>query len=162
MTLFHISENPNLSEFIPLPAPNPDAGVEGNAVWAIHESELANYLLPRDCPRICYRDNEGKKTIAIESGWLDRIKATILYVYRFDSQGFQEIDSIAGYWISRNAVQAMEKITVDNILEKLQSLELELKVLPHLHDERNFVLQNYTHFSIIRFRNACEPSNTKI
>ena len=154
--LNHVSENPNIVEFVPLPPPNKEAGVEGNAVWAITDYELPNYLLPRDCPRVCYRTNDKQKVIAIEEGWVTKINQTILYIYTFDPSSFVEIDPMAGYWISRESVKPKSIIKVDNIIERLRDRGVILKILPHLHEEKSKVIENYKHFSIIRFRNAKE------
>ena len=54
MILYHISEEAGIEVFVPRPVKNQSCGVEGNAVWAIDEEHLANYLLPRDCPRVTY------------------------------------------------------------------------------------------------------------
>lgn len=155
MKLFHVSENSDISEFVPLPPPNKEAGVVGNAVWAINESELPNYLLPRECPRVCYRNEKGKKVIAIEEGWIEKIKQTALYLYEFPTESFFEIDAIAGYWISRETVVPNSVTKIEKIFEELDSYYVLLKILPHLHDEKDYVLENFEHFSIIRFRNAC-------
>ena len=48
--LFHVSEDPTIARFEPRPVASPDSGVTGDAVWAVAESHLPNYLLPRDCP----------------------------------------------------------------------------------------------------------------
>lgn len=152
--LFHVSENPNISEFIPLPPPNKEAGVEGDAVWTISDKELENYMLPRDCPRICYRDDQGKKTIIIEKAWIEKINQTTLYLYKFDSGLFKEIDSIAGYWISRKSVKPKEVVKLNNLIETIKSKDINLKILDNLHDEKEHVIKNFKHFSVIRFRNA--------
>ena len=56
--LFHVSEDTGITRFEPRPSPSADAGVIGTAVWALSEDFLPNYLLPRDCPRICFRASE--------------------------------------------------------------------------------------------------------
>ena len=56
--LFHVSEDAGIQRFDPRPSPSTDAGVIGTAVWALAEPFLPNYLLPRDCPRICFRASE--------------------------------------------------------------------------------------------------------
>ena len=53
--LFHVSEEVGIGRFELRPPPSPDAGVVGDAVWAVAESHLVNYLTPRDCPRITFR-----------------------------------------------------------------------------------------------------------
>jgi len=158
MKLFHASEDPNIEKFIPLPAPNPEAEVEGNAVWAITDYELPNYLLPRECPRVCFRNRDGEKVITIEEGWVERIKAATLYLYVFSSEKFEELDPIAGYWISRETIIPEEVVEIIDIFNELKKRDLTLKIESHLHNERERVIANYEHFSIIRFRNAAPKS----
>lgn len=50
--LFHVSEDSGIEVFEPRPAalfPN-----LGPVVWAVAESHLVNYLLPRECPRVTF------------------------------------------------------------------------------------------------------------
>ena len=58
LRLFHVSEESRIKVFNPRPVPSPDAGVAGEAVWAVDEVHLPNYLLPRDCPRVTFAANE--------------------------------------------------------------------------------------------------------
>ena len=107
-----MSDKPGLKTFTPLPASNPDAGVEGLAVWAIDESHLVNYLLPRDCPRVTFAPGKtttnedmqeffknaprAKRVIIVEEAWLERIKNCTLFVYRFRPENFEPVDLGAG------------------------------------------------------------------
>ena len=54
MRLFHVSERTGIARFEPRPPPSLDAGVSDDVVWAIEARLLANYLLPRDCPRVTF------------------------------------------------------------------------------------------------------------
>ena len=51
--LFHISEESDIARFEPRASgyPIPPGHL---VVWAIDESRLCNYLLPRECPRVTY------------------------------------------------------------------------------------------------------------
>lgn len=60
--LFHISEEPGIKMFVPRPSPSHFDGITGNVVFAISESLLHNYLLPRDCPRVTYYASETTTT----------------------------------------------------------------------------------------------------
>lgn len=155
MHLYHVSEEAGIREFVPRPEANPDSGVTGEAVWAISQKELANYLLPRECPRVCYRNEFGEKIIAVEEGWMDAIQSTQLYIYHFEPHSFVEQNPIAGYWLSRSPVVPIKMQVIESPLLELAKRNLTLKILPHLHSEKEQVLNNYEHFSIIRFRNAC-------
>ena len=52
--LFHVSEDTGITRFEPRPSPSTNTTL-GVCVWSIAETHLANYLLPRNCPRICFR-----------------------------------------------------------------------------------------------------------
>ena len=48
--LFHISEESDIARF----EPRASEYATGLVVWAIDETRLCNYLLPRECPRVTY------------------------------------------------------------------------------------------------------------
>ena len=50
--LFHVSDDPQISNFEPRLIKDPNLGPNGKMVFAINERMLPNYLLPRDCPRV--------------------------------------------------------------------------------------------------------------
>ena len=52
--LFHVSDRGDIGVFVPRVAPTDPA--MGTVVWAIDATHLGNQLLPRDCPRVCFRD----------------------------------------------------------------------------------------------------------
>ena len=39
--------------------------------------------------------------VAIESGWLERVRSTRLYCYHMPSDTFERLDACAGYFVSR-------------------------------------------------------------
>jgi hypothetical protein len=53
--LSHVSEESRIAVFHPRPVQSPDVGPDCDCVWAIEHGFLANYLVPRDCPRVIYR-----------------------------------------------------------------------------------------------------------
>src|SRR5262245_4943866 len=88
--LLHVSEEAGIERFEPRPSQNAD----GPVVWAIDAVFLRNYLLPRDCPRVTYyagRDTTAADVerflgpspavVAIEGGWLERLRSCRLYCY---------------------------------------------------------------------------------
>jgi len=165
--LFHVSEDLDIGRFEPRPAPSPDAGVTGEAVWAIAESHLPNYLLPRDCPRICFRCGPGttahdrdrfmvgaRRVVAFEAAWLDRVRACTLAIYELPAETFEEALHEAGYWISREAVTPVGRELVDDVLSALAATETEVRVLHGFWRLRDAVVASSLQFSIIRTRNA--------
>jgi len=165
--LFHVSEDADIDRFEPRPAPSPDAGVEGLAVWAVAESHLANYLLPRDCPRICFRAGPRTTTgdrdrflagaapvVAFEATWLARVQAASLALYEMPPATFAEALPEAGYWISRVAVTPMSMRPVERPLEALVAAGAEVRVLQDFWPLCDAVAGSSLEFSIIRKRNA--------
>jgi hypothetical protein len=163
--LFHVSEDAEIARFEPRPPPSPDAGVEGLAVWAIAESHLANYLLPRDCPRICFRAGPGtteadrgllngaKRVIAFESTWLERVKACSLTLYELPTASFAEAVPQAGYWISRETVTPVAVRRLDDLLAAIEA-QAEVRLLADFWPLADAVAGSSLEFSIIRKRYA--------
>src|ERR1700759_1694524 len=99
--LLHFSEDPNIAIFHPhVPASSPE---RPPMVWTIDEAHAPGFWFPRQCPRACcWSDGKpltevGRTLLglggaarmhAIESGWLERMRACTLYVYRFDPAPF--------------------------------------------------------------------------
>ena len=165
--LVHVSEDPGIARFDPRPPPSPDAGVTGEAVWAVAESHLPNYLLPRDCPRICFRRGpattdadaarilgDAARVIAFEAAWLERVRTCALTLYEMPGATFAEALPEAGYWISREAVVPTGVSTVRDGLAALAAAGAEVRVLQDFWGLRDAVVASSLQFSIIRTRNA--------
>jgi hypothetical protein len=168
--VYHLSEDPAIASFEPRPAPstNPSAPA-GEMVWAVGRELLPNYLLPRDCPRVTFyvRDRttpedaarlmlgtSAKRVVAIETGWLARLRSCRLYRYELPGATFEPVDEGAGYFVSRVAVSPLRVIPIDDLLAELISHDVELRVMPSLHKLRDAVVESTIQFSIIRWRNA--------
>jgi Family of unknown function (DUF6886) len=167
--LFHVSEEKGIARFEPHEPPSMDAGVTGKVVWAIDEDHLPNYLLPRDCPRVTFRASErtsaddrarfiapsrALRIIAVESGWLERIKSCRLFAYELPADTFELADASAGYWISRTAVVPTNVVEIADPLAEMERHRGELRALPDLWPLRDAVVASTLDFSIIRMRNA--------
>jgi len=101
MQLYHFSEEPGISLFVPRPVAVSAArplGLEwlnGPLVWAIDDWHQPMYLFPRECPRILLWPTEttsaghlrahwttSRRIIAYaEDGWAERIAEAMLYRY---------------------------------------------------------------------------------
>lgn len=165
MRLFHVSETPGIALF------EPRVAADGVAkVWAIEQRTLSNYLLPRDCPRVCFRPSDtatadelawldgAEAIIAIEAGWLERVRTATLHVYDMPADGFALEDKIAGYWTSRQAIAPMGHTAVGDLPERLAEADARLVVLPTLWPLHDRVRASALNFSLIRMRNAAPRS----
>jgi hypothetical protein len=173
-TLFHVSEDGAIGRFDPRPLPSGAVGVAPieRVVWAIDAAHLHNYLLPRDCPRVTFyarHDRVGVTTdtepllagttasrvIAVESGWIDRIRRTSLFCYELPADGFTCIDANAGYFVSRDSVTPTYVRRIDDPLAELAHHDVELRVMPSLWKLHDAVIASpNVSYSIIRMRNA--------
>jgi hypothetical protein len=167
--LFHVSEESGITTFHPRPVASSDTSVKGNVVWAIDETHLPNYLLPRDCPRIAFRiskkttETDKKRffsasttthVIALESDWQSTIEACSLCAYGFDPEKFESVDATAGYYISRSIERIVTSFSITDILSELRKRNVEVRFVKDLWGLRDEVLKSSLEFSIIRFRNA--------
>jgi hypothetical protein len=88
---YHFSEDPTIEQFAPRLAKS--APHLPPTVWAIDSEHAVHYYFPRDCPRVIYTktdsaspedtarfftDAAADKIIAVESGWLERIRSVQL------------------------------------------------------------------------------------
>lgn len=174
--LFHVSCDGSIERFEPRPPPSLDAGVDYDAVWAIDETHIVNYLLPRDCPRVTYYPVAGSRSedieeligpskskhiVAIEDTWFERASNEEIYLYEFDTKSFSVVDFGAGYFVSREVVFPIAKRKIVNPLLELVSLDVELRVLKSLWILRDRVVESTLQFSCIRMRNAKPRKETE-
>ena len=166
--MFHVSEDPDIKIFHPRPAPAfPD--LKKDVVFAVSETLLHNYLLPRDCPRVTYyagqstAEEDKKKflsdnceyVIAIEEKWLEKSQSTELFLYEFNSSSFELLDEIAGYYVSFESQTPVSKTTISHPIKTITDRgNVELRVLGNLQTLAKNVADSSLNFSIIRMRNA--------
>jgi hypothetical protein len=170
MRLFHYSEEPDIQLFRPRPSKYHDYPV----VWAVGEEQAQNFLTPRECPRVTYgagnftsaEDAErwlghgtAKRVIAIESGWLARLRACTLYEYTMPAESFEPHDTDASYLVSRATVTPMGVRVIPDLLAELAARSIELRVMPSLWRLRDQVALSTLRFSINRYGNAAPPED---
>ena len=161
--LFHVSEKSGIDVF----EPRPSGYVAEPVVWAIDEVRLRNYLLPRDCPRVTYyagRDTSAADVerflgpspavVAIESGWVERVRSCRLYLYHFPPDTFECLDECAGYFVSRKSVVPARVEIIDDAMAELLKRGVELRFVADLRPLRDAVVRSTLQFSMIRMRNA--------
>ncbi|MEK7316668.1 MAG: DUF6886 family protein [Candidatus Eisenbacteria bacterium] len=163
MIVYHVSEESD----IPVFEPRKMAAGGDSLVWAVDEDHLRNYLVPRDCPRVtCYagprttvadRDRflgTSPAVVAIEAGWLERVRSCSLYCYHLPGDTFASSDETAGYFVSRSAVRPVSIECITDPVRAILQRGVELRILPDLWSLRDAVVESTLEFSIIRWRNA--------
>jgi len=161
--LFHISEESGIRQF----EPRPSQYTRDLVVWAIDADRLHNYLVPRECPRVTYY--AGRETtsadverflgsspavVAVEVGWMKRLRSCRLYCYHLPPETFECIDECAGYYVSREPVVPARVEVIDDPMAEMLKRGVELRFVPSLWPLRDAVVKSSMQFSLIRMRNA--------
>jgi hypothetical protein len=161
--LFHVSEERGITRF----EPRPSEFSSGPVVWAIDDEHLRNYLVPRDCPRVTYYAGSSTTradierflglsaaVVAIESGWLERMRSCQLYCYHLPPDTFTCLDPSAGYFVSSLAVEPCSVSVIEDAESMLLQRGVDFRVLPNLWQLHDAVVASSLEFSMIRMRNA--------
>lgn len=166
MKLYHFSEDPNISTFIPR-SPEMRPEVEP-MVWTVDEERAWTYLFPRDCPRILlwptrettsddldrwFGGNADARIACTEWRWLDAMHETALFRYELDPARFRPLEDDPWMVVSLHEETPRSVEPVGDLLAALAAQSVELRLLPSLAPlfgawEHSF------HFSGIRLRNA--------
>lgn len=160
MDLFHFSEDPAIEVF----RPHRPVGREDEVpqVWAIDELKAPLYWFPRDCPRVTFWPADDpahhRRVHAIEWGWLDRMRRTVLYVYRLDGSSFAPAPG-GGGWISPETLRPLDVAPVGDLLDRHAAAGIELRLVTNLWPLHRWVVHSGLQFSMVRMRNAQPESN---
>ena len=153
MHLYHFSEDPGIQVF----RPHHPVGREHEPprVWAIDEVKAPLYWFPRDCPRVTFwpAAQPERRVHAIEWGWLERMRTTVLYVYRLDGSTFAPNPG-GGGWISAEAVRPLAVEPVGDLLERHADAGIELRLVRNLWPLHRWAVASGMEFSSVRLRNA--------
>ena len=162
--MFHVSDEGPIAVMRPRPSPagTPHAGTEW--VWAVDEEHLPHYLLPRQCPRVCWATasagrhhllgSPAARVIAIEHRWAPELTHARLDVHRLDPHGFTLLDAIAGYWVCAHDVRVHQVRRVEDCFAALAEYDVEVRLTASLWPYLDAVVANTGDFSAIRMRNA--------
>jgi hypothetical protein len=167
--LWHVGERGDIALFEPrTPGPSSPAP-KRPVVWAVDEAHLDAYLLPRDCPRMCFRRtprataadverffgaSTAQRVVVIEAGWFARAVASTLWLYALPTEDFVRIDANAGYFTAFRPVRPLRAEALVSPLNALLSRGTELRVVPTLRPVAAAVAASSLAFSVIRLRNA--------
>ncbi len=97
--------------------------------------------------------------VAIEAGWLDRVRKCTLHEYAMPLDTFMLDDVHAGYYISRAAVRPLQRRVITDVLAELFAQHAEVRVMPSLWRLRDQVAASSLRFSIIRMSKAQPPDD---
>lgn len=162
--------------FEPRPVPSPKSGVTGDAVWAVDEPHLPNFLLPRDCPRVTYGvgphttvedgarfflHSTARRVVAVESRWAPAILACNLWLYEMAAESFELALEEAGYYISRVTVVPARVTPVNDLIGEMLKHDVELRFVPDLWPLSDAVVESTLEFSNIRMKNAASRTTIK-
>jgi hypothetical protein len=165
--LLHFSEDPDIKEFRPhVPASSPD---NPPMVWAVDEAHAPGFWFPRAAPRACcWRADKPLTAIgrnllgmgavsrmhAIESVWLERMRACRIYVYRFDPAPFEAHNKDAGYFSTGETISPFSVEPLGDLLALHAAANIELRIVPNLWPVIDAIVASGLEFSIIRKMNA--------
>jgi RimJ/RimL family protein N-acetyltransferase len=152
-TLFHVSHEGPFDRLEPRPSPPGTPHADRLWVWAVDEEHLPQYLLPRDCPRVCWPEG-GHRVVAIERGWADRLDDAPLNLHRLDPAGFRLLDGVAGYWTSDGPADVRGVDVVTDVRAAIVARGAELRVVDDLWPLVDQVVTGGGDFSCIRMREA--------
>lgn len=167
--LFHVSDAGPFTVLHPRPSP---AGTthEGRPwVWALDEEHLPHYLLPRQCPRVCWLaadlrhpllSSPARRVIAIEHGWAPDLLHTGLNVHDVMTEGFTVLDEAAGYWVAERKVTVLGVRRVEDCFEALAEHDVELRLTTSLWPYLDAAVASAPEYSGIRMRHAGPRENT--
>lgn len=168
--VLHFSEDPTIELFVPHVAAT--SAQPEPYVWAVDRDHAPSYWFPRQCPRAMAWvrpetsdvDREriigagcGTRVNAIEFGWLEAMRTTRLYAYRFPADKFHGIGD-EGRPHARVATEPVAPLgppePVGDLVECHARAGIQLRLLDNLWPFFDEVRASTVGFSGIRLRNA--------
>jgi len=169
--VWHFSEDPFLGRFRPhVPATNPEAPP---LVWAVDTRHAPMFWFPRDCPRGCiwpklattpedrerfFGQTAANRVHVMEAGWLKRMRDCRLYAYRLPVEPFRPHD-VGGYWVADEPVDAIDQLTVDDLVGRHAMAGIELRITPSIWPFWRQVAKSTVAFSGSRLGNSALHPN---
>lgn len=164
--LFHVSEDPTISEFSPRVAVVPT--YDEPLVWTLDATHLPGYWFPRDCPRamVWAETNAHAQRLSelfvtkadrlhvVEERWMQRIADADVFAYEFTADGFEPFDEIAGCWVARTTVTPVGVRPLGDLIGLHRAAGIELRAVDDLWETIDQVVSSDLPFSVVRSRNA--------
>ena len=162
--LWHVSESAAIKLFEPHVSVT--ASSSEARVWAVDTRHLPLYWFPRECPRGTFwatsdstaQDAEllegSTRVHVVETGWLERMRATRVIAYRLPETTFTPDPEVGGYWLSREPVVPVEVVELGDLVARHEKSGIALRSVPNLWPIWNRVVASTLEFSGIRLHNA--------
>lgn len=171
--LLHFSEDPTITRFEPhvaATAQQPEA-----YVWTVDAPHAPSYWFPRDCPRAMVWVNDdttdadrelilgpggGERIHAVEYAWLEPLRTTRLYAYRFPAEPFrpfplnEPVRRAHAHVATEPVTPLGPPVPVGDLLTLHAEAGIQLRVLPTLWPFWDAVVASTLSFSGIRLRNV--------
>lgn len=155
--LLHFSEDRAIRRFTPhvaATAQQPEA-----YVWTVDALNAPSYWFPRQCPRVCSWGGASEpgapRVHVIEEAWLETVRATRLYAYRFAAADFAPFGDRPHAHVATHAVAPLgPPVEVGDLVRLHAEHGIELRVLPELEKHFAGVREAGLEFSAIRMGNA--------
>lgn len=144
--VLHFSEDPTIRRFVPHVAAT--AHEREALVWAVGSAEAPDYWFPGQCPRAMawalptstQSDRQSvlgpctSRVHAIEYAWIDRLRTTRLFAYRFPAASFSPIGAPTPHaFVSREPVEPLGPPEfVGDLVGLHEAAGIELRVLENL------------------------------
>ncbi len=169
MRLFHVSEESDIKIFEPRIPNRSDLDQSVGLVWAIDEKRLPNFLTPRNCPRVTYHVGQNTNeldrlkffsspsqthAVVIEGNWFETMKSTTLYLYEFETGGFELQDDVAGYYVAKTKQKPKEKHVICDLFQELLSYHVEIRIVDNLWSIADEVIKSTLNWSLCRMAYA--------
>jgi hypothetical protein len=165
-SLWHVSDDHSIRRFEPRADPAHDSPEA--LVWAVDDAHVPAYWFPRELPRATFwavdatteadvqrflTGDRARRVHAIESSWLDALRAARVVAYRLPAATFEPYPRAAGYWVSHEPVEPLECRELGDLLVRHAEAGIELRVVPQLLPLWERVIASTLEFSGIRLRN---------
>ena len=164
--LWHVSEDGSIARFEP--RANPEHDSPDALVWAIDSEHVPAYWFPRDVPRATFwaverttdedverflTGDRTRRVHAIEASWLPMLRDAVVFTYRLPGETFEPYGRAAGYHVSREPVEPLDVVRLDDLLARHAAAGIELRIVPELWPLWERVIASSLEFSGIRLRN---------
>lgn len=167
--MLHFSEDPTITRFVPRVAAT--ARPPGAYVWAVDAGRAPDYWFPRQCPRALVwvmagttdRDRDrilgagcGERAHVVEHGWLEALRTTRLWAYRFAAGPFRPFGApVPHAHVATGPVEPLgPPEPVGDLLACHAAAGIQLRVLDRLGPFWDEVVTSTVGHSGIRLRNA--------
>jgi hypothetical protein len=166
LELWHVSEDDSIARFEP--RENPEHDSPEALVWAIDSEHVPAYWFPRDLPRGTFwavsgttdedverflTGDRARRVHALEASWLNALRVAVVSAYRLPAETFEPYGRAAGYFVSREVVEPLEVVRLDDLIGRHAEAGIELRIVPKLLPLWERVVASTLEFSGIRLRN---------